>query len=152
MRVDDEFIIKYASQSNAFDSTIYGLFVGDEMRAAAELRMIGNSWSGLAEAAFSVEREFQNSGLGTKLFGRLLLSARNHGVNRLYISCLSSNRKMQHIAKKFEAELVFEHGEVMGQLKPSMPTPLSLWNEAFDDSTGHIMSVFEVPLRLQAAV
>jgi RimJ/RimL family protein N-acetyltransferase len=151
MGVDDEFINKYASQSNAFDSVIYGFFAGDEMRAAAELRIIGNSWGGVAEAAFSVEREFQDSGLGTKLFGRLIQTASNRGINRLYISCLASNRKMQHIAKKYEAELTFEHGEVLGRLKPSMPTPLSLWNEAFDDSTGHIMAVFEVPLRLRAA-
>jgi GNAT superfamily N-acetyltransferase len=151
MGADDEFINTYASQSNAINSITYGFFVGNEMRAAAELRMIGDSWSGEAEAAFSVEREFQNLGIATKLFGRLIQSARNHGINCLYINCLASNRKMQHIAKKYEAELSFDHGEVVGWLRPSMPTPVSLWNEAVNDSTNHVMAVFQFPLRLQAA-
>lgn len=158
MGVDDEFLVKYASHPNAFDSVIYGFFVGNEMRAAAELRMIGDSWSGLAEAAFSVEREFQELGIATELFGRLIQTARNRGINRLYVSCLASNRKMQRIARKYEAELSFDHGEVVGRLRTSIPTPpplpltLSLWNEATNDSAGHVMAVFEFPLRLQAAV
>jgi GNAT superfamily N-acetyltransferase len=151
MGVDDEFIKKYTSQSNVYDNITYGFFVGNEMYAAAELRMIGDSWSGLAEAAFSVEREFQDSGIGTELFGRLIVTARNHGVNRLYISCLASNRKMQRIAKKYEAELTFDHGEVVGRLRTSIPAPLSLWSEAINERTGHVMAVFEFPLRLQSA-
>lgn len=151
MAVDDEFILNYTAQVSQLESVIYGFFVGGEMHAAGELRMIGDGWSGDAEAAFSVEREYQDSGVGTELLGRLILTARNRGVSRLYMNCLSTNRKMQHVAKKYEAELFFDHGEVVGQLKPSMPTPFSLWSEAIDDSSCFVMAVFEFPLRLNTA-
>jgi len=151
MVVGDDFIRNYAGQVSQLESVIYGFFVGGEMHAAAELRMIGDGWSGDAEAAFSVEREYQDSGVGTELLGRLILTARNRGVSRLYMNCLSTNRKMQHVAKKYEAELFFDHGEVVGQLKPSMPTPFSLWTEALDDGSGFVMAVFEFPLRLSPA-
>ena len=54
---------------------------------------------------------------------------------------------MQRIAKKYEADLYFDHGEVVGQLKPAFPTPLSLWTEAIDNSNGFVMAVLEFPLR-----
>jgi len=132
--------------------TLYGSFAGREMHAAAELRMIGDNWHGEAEAAFSVERDYQDSGVGTELLGRVIVAARNRGVERLYMNCLSENRKMQRIAKKYAADLFFDHGEVVGQLKPSMPTPISLWTEAVDNSNGFVMAVLEFPLgRLRPA-
>jgi GNAT superfamily N-acetyltransferase len=145
--VDDEFIRRYAGGAGQFQSVIYGFFTGREMRAAAELRMIGESWHGDAEAAFSVERDYQDSGVGTDLLGRIITSARNRGVDRLYMNCLAENRKMQRIAKKYEADLYFDHGEVVGQLKPSYPTPLSLWSEAIDNGNGFVMAVLDFPLQ-----
>lgn len=146
MYVDDAFIRKYAERTGQFQSVIYGSFAGREMHAAAELRMIGDSWHGDAEAAFSVESAYQDSGVGTELLGKIILAARNRGVDRLYMNCLSENRKMQRIAKKFEADLFFDHGEVVGQLRPSVPTPLSLWSEAIDNSNGFVTAVLEFPL------
>ncbi|MEJ2119087.1 MAG: GNAT family N-acetyltransferase, partial [Alphaproteobacteria bacterium] len=140
MRVDDYFIKNYTSHPSVFEGVIYGFFIGNEMRAAAELRLIGAGWSGEAEAAFSVEREWQDIGIGTELLGRLIMTARNRGINRLYMNCLSSNRKMQCVAKKYEAELLFDHGDVVGKLQPSMPTPQSLFNEVIDDSAGFVMA------------
>jgi hypothetical protein len=54
---------------------------------------------------------------------------------------------MQRVAKKYEAELYFDHGEVIGQLKPAFPTPASLWSEAMDNGSGFVMAVLEFPLR-----
>lgn len=151
MSVDDTFLIDYAERASALQSVIYGYFLRGEMHAAAELRMIGENWHGEAEAAFSVEHPYQDSGVGTDLLGRIIRAARNRGVDRLYMNCLSENRKMQRIAKKYSAELFFDHGDVVGQLKPSMPTPLSLWSEAVDDSNGFVMAVLALPLRLNRA-
>lgn len=146
MCVGDNFIRRYAEQTSQFKSVIYGFFLGREMRATAELRMIGNSWHGEAEAAFSVEREYQDSGVGTELMGRIIVSSRNRGVNRLYMNCLAENRKMQRVARKYAAELYFDHGEVIGKLSPAYPTPMSLWSEALDNSSGFVMAVLETPL------
>ncbi len=147
MNVGNDFIRRYAEQTSRFQSVIYGFFVGRDMRAAAELRMIGASWHGEAEAAFSVEREYQDSGVGTELLGRIIVAARNRGVDRLYMNCLSENRRMQRVARKYEAELFFDHGEVVGKLSPAYPTPLSLWSEALDNGSGFVMAVLETPLQ-----
>jgi RimJ/RimL family protein N-acetyltransferase len=152
MAIDDAFIVNYAERISRFRSVIYGFFAGRDMCAAAELRMIGDSWHGEAEAAFSVERQYQDSGVGTELLGRMIVAARNRGVEKLYMNCLAENQRMQRVAKKYKAELYFDHGEVVGQLKPAFPTPLSLWSEAIDNSNGFVMAVLEFPLqRLKSA-
>ena len=151
MGVDDAFIQGYAERADFTKSVIYGYFVGGDMCAAAELRTIGESWSQEAEAAFSVENAYQGTGVGTDLLGRIVLAARNRGIERLYMNCLSENRKMQRIARKYDAELHFDHGEVVGQVKTTGPTPVSLWREAMDDGNGFVMAVLDLPLRLLPA-
>jgi GNAT superfamily N-acetyltransferase len=151
MVVDDAFIMGYVDRSDLIKSVIYGYFVGGEMCAAAELRAIGDGWSEDAEAAFSVEAAYQDTGVGTDLLGRIILAARNRGIGRLYMNCLSENRKMQRVARKYEAELHFDHGEVVGQVRTTGPTPASLWSEAIDDGNGFVMAVLELPLRLLPA-
>ena len=145
--VSEAFIETYAERSDRLKSVIYGFFPGRDMHAAAELRVIGDSWQGEAEAAFSVENDYQDAGIGTELLGRIILSARNRGVSKLYMNCLAENRKMQRIAKKYEADLYFDHGEVVGQLKPNYPTPLSIWSEAVDNSNGFVMAVLNFQLQ-----
>lgn len=151
MAVDDSFVQAYADRSDFMKSVIYGYFAGGDMRAAAELRTIGEGWRDEAEAAFSVETAFQDTGVGTDLLGRVILAARNRGISRIYMNCLSENRKMQRVARKYEADLHFEHGEVVGQVLMPAPTPASLWSEAIDDSSGFVMAVLELPLRLLPA-
>jgi GNAT superfamily N-acetyltransferase len=145
MAVSDAFIIDYAARLCEMRGVIYGFFVDHEMRAAAEMRQIGDSWSMDAEGAFSVEPGYQNRGIGTELLGRIIRAARNRGVARLYMNCLAENHKMQRICRKYEAELVFDHGEVVGRVIPALPTYISLWEEAVDDSSGFVMAVLELP-------
>jgi GNAT superfamily N-acetyltransferase len=151
MAVDDTFIQAYADRADSMKTVIYGYFVNGEMRAAAELRSIGEGWAREAEAAFSVESAYQDTGVGTDLLGRVILAARNRGIERLYMNCLLENRKMQRVARKWDAELHFDHGEVVGQVRTPGPTPVSLWSEAIDDSNGFVMAVLELPLRLLPA-
>lgn len=151
MTVDDTFISDYAERADFLRSVIYGYFAGNEMHAAAELRSIGDGWGYEAEAAFSVETAYQGGGVGTELFGRIVLAARNRGIHRLYMNCLSENRKMQRIARKYDAELHFDHGEVVGQVNTPGPTPASLWSEAMDDGSGFVMAILDLPLRMRLA-
>lgn len=151
MPVDDAFITAYAERTDLARSVIYGYFEDNAMHAAAELRAIGAGWGPEAEAAFSVEEAYQNAGIGTDLLGRVILATRNRGIHRLYMNCLLENRKMQHIARKFEAELQFDHGEVVGQVRTPSPTPASIWSEAIDDGNGFVMAVLDLPLRLLRA-
>jgi RimJ/RimL family protein N-acetyltransferase len=151
MSVDDAFIAAYAGRADWTRTVIYGYFVAGDVQATAELRAIGESWGAEAEAAFSVENGYQDAGVGTELLGRVVLTARNRGIHRLYMNCLLENRKMQRIARKYEAELHFDHGEVVGHLQTPGPTPASLWSEAVDDGNGFVMAVLDLPLRAMRA-
>jgi GNAT superfamily N-acetyltransferase len=148
MAVTDSFIEDYAVRIGDMKYLVYGFFVDGEMRAAAEMRQLGDAWSIDAEGAFSVETEFQNRGIGTELLGRIIRAARNRGISRLYMNCLAENHQMQRICRKFEAELHFDHGEVVGRVLPASPTYISLWQEAVDDSSGFVMAVLDVPRHL----
>ncbi len=152
MAVGDGFIADYASRVGDMKCLVYGFFADGQMRAAAEMPVIGESWSTDAEGAFSVERDFQNRGIGTDLLGRIIRAARNRGVSRLYMNCLAENRKMQRLCRKYKAELHFDHGEVVGRVLPALPTYISLWQEAVDDSNGFVMAVLDLPAGLRPAL
>jgi GNAT superfamily N-acetyltransferase len=127
------------------------MFEGGEIRAVAELRKLGDTWGPEAEAAFSVETEFQDQGIGSELMGRVIRAARNRGVQRLYMSCLAENSKMQAIARKHEADLRFEYGEVIGEIVPQNPNYFSILAEAVEDRVGFMMAVLDLQSRLMRA-
>jgi RimJ/RimL family protein N-acetyltransferase len=149
--VSDSFIEDYASRMAEFGSVVYGSLVDGRVRAAAELRRLGDAWGEEAEAAFSVEKAFQDQGIGTELMGRVVRSARNRGVRRLYMSCLAENSKMQAIARKHEADLRFEYGEVIGEILPETPNYFSILAEAAEDRMGFMIAVLELQSRMVRA-
>ncbi len=145
MAVSDDFITSYASRAAEMGCLVYGFYADGEMHAAAELRQIGDSWAADAEGAFSVERDYQNRGIGSELLGRIIRAARNRNVQRLYMNCLAENHKMQRLCRKYEADLHFDHGDVVGRVLPALPTYISLWEEAVDDSSGFVLAALDLP-------
>ncbi len=146
--VSDGFIKDYAARVGDMGSVVYGFFVDGQMRAAAELRKLGDVWGREAEAAFSVEQAWQDMGLGTDLMGRVIRAARNRGVLHLYMSCLAQNTKMQAIARKHGADLRFEYGEVVGDIVPQEPNYFSVLAEAVEDRVGYMLAVLDLQERL----
>ncbi len=149
--VSDAFIEEYASRMSEFGSLVYGYVVDGKVRGAAELRRLGDSWGEEAEAAFSVERVYQDHGVGSDLMGRVVRAARNRRIRRLYMSCLAENARMQVIAKKHEAVLRFEYGEVIGEILPDQPNYFSMMAEAAEDRVGFMIAVLELQSRLVRA-
>jgi RimJ/RimL family protein N-acetyltransferase len=149
--VSDAFIEDYASRMAEFGSVVFGYLAQGHVRAAAELRRLGDAWGEEAEAAFSVERAYQDQGIGTELMGRIVRTARNRGIRRLYMSCLAENARMQAIARKHEADLRFEYGEVIGEILPETPNYFSILAEAAEDRVGFMIAVLELQSRLVRA-
>ena len=149
--VSDTFIADYASRMSDFGSVVYGHLVDGKVRGAAELRRLGDTWGEEAEAAFSVEKAHQDHGVGSDLMGRVVRAARNRHIRRLYMSCLAENAKMQSIAKKHEAVLRFEYGEVIGEILPDQPNYFSLMAEAAEDRVGFMIAVLELQSRMVRA-
>lgn len=149
--VSDSFIDDYATRMNDMGSIVFGYIVDGEMRAAAELRKLGDRWGEAAEAAFSVEKPHQDLGIGSLLMGRVIQAARNRGVHLIYMSCLADNARMQKIAQKHEAALKFEYGEVIGEIVPTTPDYFSIMAEAMEDRVGYMLAVLDLQTRLAKA-
>jgi GNAT superfamily N-acetyltransferase len=141
--VSDEIIVRHAASIGDFGVVVYGFFLDGILRGAAELRPAG-TFSDEAEAAFSVESPWQSVGVGTVLLDRILLTARNRGIKRLQMQCLTENRRMQQLAKKFAAEFSFDFGSVVGEVTAQRSTALSLFREWIGDAYGTLETVLDL--------
>ena len=146
--VADEFIRHYAELSFGIDTVIHGFFAAGILRGAAELRVIGAPMAREAEAAFSIETPWQSHGVGSVLLERTLLAARNRGLKFLHMACLTDNRRMLQLARKYDAELSFDFASVVGELAAPRPTPLSLLREIIADGHGFATAMLDVQQRL----
>jgi GNAT superfamily N-acetyltransferase len=131
--VTDYFIEHYAQNALGNHSIAHGYFVDGVLRGVAELRGFRGVAGGEAEAAFSVEQEFQNKGVGTELFSRTVLAARNRGISKLFVNFLSQNARMQAIAKKFDAVVTYDSDGGHAQIEAPRANALSVWKEAVTD-------------------
>ena len=146
--VSDEFLAEYVTLSLGLNSVVYGFFVEGTVRGAAELRPFGATLADEAEVALSVETPWQSQGVGSALLDRTLLAAGNRGIKFLHMACLADNRRMQELARKFEAELRFDFGSVVGAVEAPRPTPLSVLREFVAESHGFATAMLDVQSRL----
>jgi GNAT superfamily N-acetyltransferase len=146
--VSDDFIARHAASTNGLRVVVHGFFVDGILRGAAELRALGSVFARDGEAAFSIEQPWQSHGVGTELLERTLLSARNRGIKSLQMHCLAENKRMQQLARKFEADLKFDFGSVVGEVDQPRLTPLSLAREAVADAHGVASAILEVQAKL----
>ena len=133
--VSDAYIRQHVETSTWLLAVLQGFFVEGVLRGAAELRLIDERSSAAAEVAFSVEEKWQGHGVGSVLLQRTLLAARNRGIKFLHMACLPNNKRMQQLARKFDVELSFDVGGIVGEVATSRPTPLSLLRELVNE--GH---------------
>jgi GNAT superfamily N-acetyltransferase len=146
--VSDRFLGEYADLAFGIDAIIHGFFVDGTLRGAAELRSVGPAVRREAEAAFSIEKPWQSHGVGSLLLERTLLAARNRGLKFIHMACLADNRRMQQLARKYDAELSFDFGSVVGEVAAPRPTPLSMMREIIADGHGFATAMFDVQSRL----
>lgn len=145
--VTDYFIEHYAQNALGSHSISHGYFVDGILRGVAELRGFRTVGGGEAEAAFSVEQDFQNKGIGTELFSRTVLAAQNRGISKLFINFLSQNARMQAIAKKFDAVVTYDSDGGHAQIEAPRANALSMWKEALTDSQDLANSVTQMHSR-----
>ncbi len=146
--VSGDVIARHAATAAEVGVVVHGFIVDGTLRGAAELRRIGPVFSREAEAAFSIEQPWQSHGVGTALLQRTLLSARNRGIKSLHMHCLADNRRMQQLARKFEADLSFDFGSVVGEVDPPRFTALSLMREWMIDGQGVASAILDLQERL----
>ena len=86
---------------------VVGYVTGGEVRGLGQLELIGNAWPRAAELAVSVERPFQNRGIGTALLRRLVIAARNRLIEQIYMLCLIDNGRAVRMARRLDGTLHF---------------------------------------------
>ena len=132
-RVSDRAIRSYCERIEWSKTTALGCFMDRRLRGMAELVHAPIPISNNAEVALTVEGPMQNQGIGSELLRKTLVLARNRYIPSVYMFCLFENARMWHIARKFEASLLFKEGEVEGRIWPPWPSLLSLTEEATAD-------------------
>lgn len=142
------FIEQYASRAVSPESVVHGFFVDGTLRGAAELRRYGKPFPREAEAAFSIEREWQGRGVGSELLERTILAARNREIHTIYMNCLAENRRMQAVAKKHEAALRFRADDVVGEVVNPRATPATVLREMIADGYGMATAVLDLQSRI----
>jgi GNAT superfamily N-acetyltransferase len=146
--VADEVIRAYVERTDSLGSILHGFFVDAALRGVAEVRLLGAPFADSAEAAFSIEKPWQSHGVGSALLERTLLTARNRGIKHLQLICMSDNQRMQQLARKFDAELSFDFGSVVGDVETPYPTPLSMFRELVSDGRTLASRVLDAQMRL----
>jgi GNAT superfamily N-acetyltransferase len=146
--VADETVRRHADLAFGMGHVVHGFFADGILRGAAELRTFAGALAREAEAAFSIEQRWQSHGVGSALLERTLLAARNRGIRFLHLECLADNARMQQLARKFDAELSFDFGSVVGEVTTPSATPLSLMREILVDGHGFATALLDVQSRL----
>lgn len=132
-------------------SVIIGAFIDGMLRGVGEVVRVRMVPESSAEIALSVEPSFQDAGIGTELLRRLLVAARNRYIQKVFMLCLSENVKMQRVARKFDADLIRDSGEVEGRIRTPWPSYQSLMEELMSDGLGFYQAVFD-PAAVEEAV
>lgn len=114
--VTRRFLEDYAARAAQLQTVLCGCYVDGRLRGVGELRPFGDTLAGEAEAAFSVERPWQDKGMGTALMARVIQEARGMLIASLYVCCELRNRPMQCVAKKFDATVELRSGEIVARI------------------------------------
>ncbi|WP_195162727.1 GNAT family N-acetyltransferase [Mesorhizobium sp. NBSH29] len=112
--INDACVAAYAARCFADGTTVIGYVENGRVLGAAELHERPDDKMPTGEIAFSVERELQHRGIGSRLFERLIVNALGLGYIRLFVTTHRDNSAMKSLARKFGADMVFEQGETMG--------------------------------------
>jgi len=128
--VSDRFLQDYIGRVDLTNTAILGYLDGEEIRAVAELRSMGNAWCDEAEAAFSVEAQWRSRGIGSALMMDALAISSELGVERVHMICERHNRAMLRIAEKVCADIRFEHGDCLAQI-PVPRRQSQAWGRCF---------------------
>lgn len=100
-----------------------------------------------AEFGVSVLPSGRGRGIGSRLFQRAAIHARNRGIEFLAMQCLSQNGPMLHIARRAGMELHAEGTETEARLRIPQRSMMSHLDEWVEDATGQIDFLLKLGMR-----
>lgn len=106
--LSDDSLRKYVADIPYGSDSLFGVYADDlTLLAVAHLA----SRADPAELGLSVLPAARGQGVGSLLFARAVMRARNLGLSRLFMHCLAQNDAILHIARKAGMKVTTECGE-----------------------------------------
>ena len=132
---NDEQIENYVNHLKFERDDIYGVFNRRlDILAMAHLAFsVDPEWATCAEFGVSVDVRLRGRGLGSRLFKRAVIHARNQGVALMFIHALSENTAMLKIAKKAGARVERDGSESDAYLSLAAADLDSQMNELLEE-------------------
>lgn len=114
MTVKDDYIHKYVYGVMNFDrDPSFGAFFDGRLVGLASICLVNEkSW----EFAMSIEFGYRGTGLARHLMRETIAAARELGAERLCMSCLRENKKMQALAESFGLNMTITYDEAYAEL------------------------------------
>ncbi|MEI6986086.1 MAG: GNAT family N-acetyltransferase [Rhodospirillaceae bacterium] len=134
----DATIRRYVDEIDWNWCRMIGYFREGVLRGVAEIHYERKFFPGEAELAFSIEKPYQSSGVGTGLMTRALTVLGNRGVGTASVVSLLSNKSMQRLALRNRANVVASSGVVFMTITVPPWTLGSLMAEAADGYVGWV--------------
>lgn len=112
--VNDDALCRHIATLERDGSLLIGFRIDGTIRGLAELRFFDGEE--LAEAAFSVEEQWQGQRIGSALMGRVVLEAALRAATAVYVVCSAHNRRMLAICRRAGGELTCEDGDCTARI------------------------------------
>ncbi len=138
--ITDAQIHRYVVSQMRIRSTILASF-DNELNVIAAIEIVYDdskymSTNTVAEIGLSVEDGHRGKGLGSDLFRRALILARNRGVKSLVSHCLAQNRFMRKIAVANGMSLHSDGGDATGTLALPPADAQTVFDELLGEGMG----------------
>lgn len=141
--VSDAVIERHCTTIDWGRTLVVGAFHQGELRGAVELCTDRLLWPDEAELAVSVEKPYQEQGVGTALVRRALTIACNRRIKRVHMLCLADNRRMRALARRCGGSVEQDGGELDIAIALPPPTQFSLALEAVEAGAGAFGAVLD---------
>lgn len=112
--VSDDFIHRYVyATMNLVRDPSYGAFTDGRLVGMANIVLVSATE---CELAFTIDAEHRGTGLARTLMKTAIARCRELGVQKLCMSCLRENRKMQALATSFGLNMTITYDEAYAEL------------------------------------
>jgi GNAT superfamily N-acetyltransferase len=140
--ISDAGVAEYVAGIDFNRGAVFGVFDDDLNLTGAVHVAIGE---GMAELGVSVLPGYRGQNIGTALFDRAGMFARNQLIRVLFMHCLAENQAMLHIARKSKMRIVAAAGEADAHLELAPGDPASIARELMQEQ----IALFDYNLRSQ---
>lgn len=141
--VSTESVDRHVERLDWSRTIVLGALERASLVGAVELCTDRALWPDEAELAISIERAYQNRGIGSVLVRRALTVARNRGVRRVHLLCLPENRRMRGLVRRLGARTTVDSDEVAAVVDLPRPDQFSIALEALEEGGGVVNTLLD---------